>query len=99
MFGLTKREQRWKADQKAAELVASFTVDVVRAIADQSASEALLAAKDSDNVRALYNELLMSVERCYPGETRHETALRYIQQAELGGGEGANAQTTRHDER
>ena len=29
-----------------------------------------------------YNELLMAVCRKYPGESRHETALRYIRQAE-----------------
>ena len=30
-----------------------------------------------------YNELLMAVGRKFDGETRHETALRYIQQAEM----------------
>ena len=29
-----------------------------------------------------YNELLMAVARVFPGETRHETALRYIREAE-----------------
>jgi hypothetical protein len=29
-----------------------------------------------------YNELIMAVGNKYPNETRHETALRYIQQAE-----------------
>jgi hypothetical protein len=29
-----------------------------------------------------YNELLMAVENKYEGETRHQTALRYIQEAE-----------------
>jgi len=29
-----------------------------------------------------YNELLMGVCRKYPGESRHDTALRYIRQAE-----------------
>jgi hypothetical protein len=31
----------------------------------------------------LYYELLFSVERKFPGETRHQTALRYIRYAEL----------------
>jgi len=31
---------------------------------------------------ALYNELLLAVCKKHPGETRHQTALRYIQQAE-----------------
>jgi len=29
-----------------------------------------------------YQELIMSVERKFPNETRHETALRYIKEAE-----------------
>ncbi len=29
-----------------------------------------------------YDELLCAVQRKFPGETRHETALRYIAQAE-----------------
>ena len=29
-----------------------------------------------------YDELLMAVKRTFPGETRHQTALRYIQEAE-----------------
>lgn len=29
-----------------------------------------------------YNELLMAVERKFIGESRHETALRYIKQSE-----------------
>ena len=31
----------------------------------------------------LYNELLFAVENKYPDETRHQTALRYIKQAEM----------------
>ena len=43
------------------------------------AAEALeTAAMDA----ALYRELLYQVETKYPGETRHDTALRYIRQAE-----------------
>jgi hypothetical protein len=30
----------------------------------------------------LYKELLFAVARAYPGETRHETALRYIRERE-----------------
>lgn len=35
------------------------------------------------NITELYNELLSAVQRVFPGETRHQTALRYIRQAEL----------------
>lgn len=35
-------------------------------------------------VKEKYNELLMAVQSKFPGETRHETALRYIRNAETG---------------
>lgn len=36
----------------------------------------------ASDVSAKYNELLYAVARKFPGESRHETALRYIRQAE-----------------
>ena len=36
--------------------------------------------------RKKYEELIMAVGNKYPGETRHETALRYIKQAEMSSG-------------
>jgi hypothetical protein len=39
----------------------------------------------------LYNELLFSVARVHPHETRHQTALRYIQQAESGSSDQCEA--------
>ena len=35
-----------------------------------------------DAISQQYYELLYSVEQKFPNETRHQTALRYIQQAE-----------------
>jgi len=41
--------------------------------------------KDPDNCeKDLYYELLYAVGKKYPGESRHETALRYILSAETG---------------
>jgi hypothetical protein len=40
MFGLTKREQRWKAEQQAAELVVGLARAVVRANAEIRIAEA-----------------------------------------------------------
>ncbi|HAR37923.1 MAG TPA: hypothetical protein DCS09_04735 [Porphyromonadaceae bacterium] len=37
---------------------------------------------DCDELQRKYNELVMAVSRKFPGETRHQTALRYIRQAE-----------------
>lgn len=47
-----------------------------------AALDAALAEPEPDAIAAKYNELLMAVGHKYPGETRHETALRYITQAE-----------------
>jgi hypothetical protein len=35
-------------------------------------------------IQKRYDELLQAVETKYPGQTRHETALNYIKQAEMG---------------
>lgn len=40
MFGLTKREQRWKAEQQAAELLVGLAQVIVRAAADVRIAEA-----------------------------------------------------------
>lgn len=40
MFGLTKREQRWKAEQQAAEAVLGFAQAVVQAHAEVRIAEA-----------------------------------------------------------
>jgi hypothetical protein len=43
-----------------------------------------MAERDADiaSLRGLYEELLYAVGKKHPGETRHQTALRYIQLAE-----------------
>jgi uncharacterized small protein (DUF1192 family) len=40
MFGLTKREQRWKAEQKAAETLAGLAVGILQAVASVRVAEA-----------------------------------------------------------
>ncbi len=40
------------------------------------------AIEDLEDRADKYYELLYAVQNKFPGETRHETALRYIQQAE-----------------
>jgi hypothetical protein len=42
-------------------------------------------ASDYAALEAKYHELIMAVGNAYPDETRHQTALRYIQQAEVSG--------------
>ena len=38
------------------------------------------------NFEMAYHELIYAVSEKYPGETRHETALRYIREAEKSAG-------------
>ena len=44
----------------------------------------ITANNEGRDVIEKYNELIMAVGNKYDGETRHETALRYIRQAEKG---------------
>jgi hypothetical protein len=38
--------------------------------------------RELEETKREYEELLYAVARKFPGETRHQTALRYIQEAE-----------------
>jgi hypothetical protein len=44
------------------------------------------AMETAAEVRRKYDELLLAVGNKYAGETRHETALRYIRRQEAGSG-------------
>jgi hypothetical protein len=44
-------------------------------------------------IPVLYDELLFAVAQKFPGETRHQTALRYIREAESRGVEGPVKET------
>jgi len=41
--------------------------------------------KRFQELASLYSELLYAVEKKFPNETRHQTALRYIRERELSG--------------
>ena len=82
MFGLTKREQRWKAEQEAAEVLAGLAAVSIRGVTDARVAEANVDAGELAELREKYNELLYAVGSKHRDETRHETALRYIKQAE-----------------
>jgi hypothetical protein len=49
---------------------------------DGAQSVIYLPWREVDSLRRLYNELLYAVESKHEGESRHETALRYIQERE-----------------
>lgn len=57
MFGLTKREQRWKAEQQAAEVLVAITGVALRAAADIRIAEAKNNADELERLRTENNEL------------------------------------------
>ena len=57
MFGLTKREQRGKAEQQAAELLVGLAQTTVRAVADVRAAEAMADVSELQRLRAENAEL------------------------------------------
>lgn len=68
MFELTKREQRWKAEQQAMEVLAALAGTVVRAAADTRAAEARTDADELERLRTENADLRRLLAR-YRGET------------------------------
>lgn len=52
-------------------------------ILNQTTSDMCDLRMEIKELRAKYNDLLYQVASKFPGETRHETAKRYIEQAEM----------------
>ncbi len=81
---------REAALREAAEPPASDAKEVAPGLyaANRSTSvfggEALGRVPPADDYKALYHELLYQVGVKHPGESRHDTALRYLRQAETG---------------
>ena len=73
MFGLTRREQRWKAEQKAAETLVQFATAIVRARADV---EVAVAARERDaevaHLRAELAELKARLPQLLPAHRQDE---------------------------
>lgn len=58
MFGLTRREQRWKAEQKAAEALMPMLAATVQAAAQVRVAEANTDATELERLRAEVKRLL-----------------------------------------
>jgi hypothetical protein len=57
--------------------------DFVRMVStDGRQGVAYIPFREVESIRDKYNELIMAVESKHEGETRHETALRYIRERE-----------------
>jgi hypothetical protein len=68
MFGLTRREQRWKAEQQAAEVLAGLAAVAIRGVADARIAEAQFDADELTRLRAENAELRRLLAR-YRDET------------------------------
>lgn len=70
-------EMAWQAAQAAAKKHQCQPVCVFH-----EGNEIARLQAENVELRKNYNELIMSVGRKFPDETRHQTALRYIQTTE-----------------
>jgi len=95
--GWGQNEVMWKcwcqAVEFAYEQMVTYQEKDRQKLAESARNTAPSQAPGAEGMEAKYNELLFAVERKFEGETRHETALRYIRQAEKSG--YTNATTTR----
>lgn len=72
-------------EQQLAEAIrqAISSGDFVKYLAGDGRQQVVyIPGRGMDELKAKYSELIYAVEKAYPGETRHETALRYILEAE-----------------
>lgn len=68
MFGLTRREQRWKAEQQAAEVLAELAGTALRAAAEVRVAEANSCVAELGRLRDENTELRRLLSR-YRDET------------------------------
>ena len=64
------------------EAIRQALPDFVRYVHADSQTIVNFPGAEAERYKALYHELLMSVESVTPGETRHQTALRYLTERE-----------------
>jgi hypothetical protein len=63
MFGLTRREQRWKAEQKAAEALIPLIAATVKAAAEIRVAEANTDSEELERLRAEVVRLTAALKR------------------------------------
>uniref|UniRef100_A0A6M3KQZ9 Uncharacterized protein n=1 Tax=viral metagenome TaxID=1070528 RepID=A0A6M3KQZ9_9ZZZZ len=77
----TLRKNGWVRIDKRLGMLPNI-VDYIKSMGYVKLSE--IDLRELIDVKEKYYELIMSVGNKYAGETRHETALKYIKQAEIG---------------
>jgi len=67
--------------------------DIIRHVRQDGAQAIVyLPYAEVERLRGMYNELIMAVAQKFDGETRHETALRYIREREASQVQAGSAQ-------
>lgn len=69
-------------ETQLAEAIRQAMPDFRRHVHVTGQAVVYIPGMEADRWKALYHELLWSVESVHEGETRHETALRYIRERE-----------------
>lgn len=78
-------------ESQLAEALRQAAPDFRRYVQADNQQVVYLPWSEAERWKALYHELLFAVETKHHGETRHETALRYIHEAERGSDEACYA--------
>lgn len=84
MFGLTKREQRWKAEQQAGEVLAAIATTAIQARAQVAVAEAQL---DADELERLRVQVRQADERGDLAMRRARAALAVLERIQKTPGE------------
>ena len=85
LMGDAETDARPTLEESVRRLEAAWvkaSTEIARLTASNEADARRLGEAEADRER--YYELIFAVAKKYPGETRHETALRYIVEAERG---------------
>lgn len=69
-------------ETQLAEAIRQAMPDFLRYVHKDKQAVVYLPGQEADRWKTLYHELLWSVESVHEGETRHDTALRYIRERE-----------------
>lgn len=70
-------------EQQLADAIRQALPDFQRNIHADSQQVVYIPGNEAARYRHLYHELLSAVESKFMAETRHDTALRYIQEVEI----------------
>lgn len=76
--------KRAKIERRIRQLENDLTGDFLKVVVQGGGAQQFIYQpfREVSELREKYNELIYAVASKFPDETRHETALRYIQQAE-----------------